>query len=246
MTVSWSFDKVTPICRTVEDCAVVLGAIYGPDGKDNSIIDLPFSWDPQVDISKLRIGYHTKFFERELMGNPTDERMVQYRTAIREESKKVLDFFRRRGHELIPLDFEISHSGEGFIMLSEAAAAFDEFPRGTLDDLVEGSNWPRYHRTHRFVPAVEYIQATRYRSLLVEEMNQALKDVDVYIEISWSNNWSTNMTGHPIVVVPCGFLPSGRPVTVTFVGQLFREADLLAVAKTFQDATNFHLRHPEL
>jgi Asp-tRNA(Asn)/Glu-tRNA(Gln) amidotransferase A subunit family amidase len=80
----------------------------------------------------------------------------------------------------------------------------------------------------------------------LEEMNQALKDVDVYIEISWSNNWSTNMTGHPIVVVPCGFLDSGRPVTVTFVGQLFKEAKLLAVAKAFQDATDFHLRHPDL
>ena len=245
MTISWSFDKVTPICRTVEDCAVVFNAIYGPDGKDNTIIDLPFNWDPDLDIRKLNIGYHTRFFEKELMGNPTLKRDIDFRKAIREESKKVLNFFRELGFDLVPLDFEMPHSGEGFILETEAAAAFDEFTRSNLDDLMQDDKWPNYFRRYRFVPAVEYIQATRYRSLIIEEMNNVLKDVDVYIEITWSNNWSTNSTGHPIVAVPIGFIGQ-RPISITFVGKLFGEAETLAVAKAFQDATNHHLMHPGL
>jgi len=246
MTVSWSFDKVTPICRTVEDCAAVFNAIYGPDGKDNSIIELPFNWDSNFDIRNLKIGYHTKFFEKELMNNPTNSRQITYRKAIRRESKKVLDFFRNLRFNLIPLDFEMPHSGEGFMMEVEAATAADELTRGKIDDLIEDQKWPRYHRTYRFVPAVEYLQASRYRSILIQKMDEALKDIDVYVEITWSNNWSTNVTGHPIVVVPCGFISENRPTSITFVGKLFQEAQLLAVAKAFQDATDYHLQHPTL
>ena len=246
MPVSWSFDKVTPICRTVEDCAVVFNAIYGPDSKDNTIIDLPFNWNPNIDIKKLRIGYYTRYFEKELPGNPKEEWLIKYLTALREESKKVLDFFRKQGIKLIPLDFQIPHAGEGFILGTEAAAANDQLCRGNLDDLIKDSKLPDYFRRYRFVPAVEYIQATRYRSILVRKMNQALKDVDVYIEITWSNNWTTNVTGHPIVVVPCGFIDGWRPVSITFVGNLFGETETLAAAKAFQDATDFHLQHPKL
>ena len=131
------------------------------------------------------------------------------------------------------------------MMLVEAAAAFDEFTRSNIDDEVEDQKWPIYHRAHRFVPAVEYLQAARYRTIMIQKMDEIMKDVDVYIEMTWSTNWSTNLTGLPIVVVPCGFHKSGRPTSVTFVGKPYQEAKVLAVAKAFQDATGFHLKHPE-
>ena len=246
MTVSWSFDKVTPICRTAEDCAIVLNAIQGPDGIDNSVLDVPFNWNPELDISKLRIGYHTRFFKKELMNNPKSGSELQYRKGERTAYKRVLNFLEGQGCDLVPLDFEIDHSKEGIMMLVEAAAAHDEFTRGNLDDLVENQKWPNYHRRYRFVPAVEYLQAARYRSRVINQMHQAMKDIDLYVEITWSNNWSTNETGHPIVVVPCGHLDGWRPLTVTLVGKLFGEAELLAIAKVFQDATDHHLKRPGL
>ena len=241
MTVAWSWDKVTPMCRTVEDCAVVFNAIYGPDGKDNTIIDLPFNWDPDFDIRELRIGYRTQFFEGELMdGDPA------FRRAVREESLKVLDFFRELGIDLVPLDFDINPmSAVGLTMMCENASAADEMFRSGQDDLIEDPKWPNYWREHRFVPAVEYLQASRYRSMVIQEMNQVFQDVDVYIEITWTSCWLTNTTGHPVLVVPCGF-HSGRPVSISFVGRLFGEVELLAVAKAFQDGTDYHQRHPEL
>lgn len=246
MTVSWTWDKVTPICRTVEDCAVVFNAIYGPDGYDNTIIDLPFNWDTDIDIRKLRIGYHRKYFEKKLMGNPKDADSIKHRKSVRKESKRILDFLRGMGINLIPLDFELPHKGEGVLMLVEAAAA-DELIQSNLDYLVGDQEWMRrQNNTHRFVPAVEFIQASRYRSIIIKKMNEAMKDIDVYVEITWSNNASTNLTGHPTVIVPCGFISENRPNTAALVGKLFGEAELLAVAKKFQDATDFHLKHPEL
>jgi Asp-tRNA(Asn)/Glu-tRNA(Gln) amidotransferase A subunit family amidase len=241
MTVAWSWDKIAPMCRTVEDCAVVFNAIYGPDGKDNSIIDLPFNWDPDLDIRQLRIGYRTKYFGEELM--PTGN--LEYTGLVQQESLKVLDFFRDLGIDLLPLDFDINPmSVVGLTMMCENAAAADEMFRSGQGDLIQDSSWPSYWREHRFVPAAEYLQASRYRSLIIQEMNQVFQDIDVYIEITWTSTWLANMTGHPIVVVPCGFV-NGRPVSITFVGRLFGEAELLAVAKAFQDGTDYHQRHPD-
>lgn len=247
MTISWSFDKVTPMCRTVEDCAVVFDAIYGPDGKDNSIVDLPFNWEPDLDIRNLRIGYHTKFIEHELIDSPTGGWALSFRRAEQEAVRNVVRFFEDRGFDLFPLDFELPHGGESFILVVESAASFDRFfrNRGDQFDQLKYSNWKHHFKRYRFTPAVEYIQATRYRSMIMEAMDQALKDVDVYIEVTYSTVWSTNNTGHPLVVVPCGFY-EGRPLSVSFVGKLFQEAELLALAKSFQDATNYHRMHPEL
>jgi Asp-tRNA(Asn)/Glu-tRNA(Gln) amidotransferase A subunit family amidase len=219
MTTSWSFDKVTPICRTVEDCAVVFDAIYGPDGRDNTIIDLPFNWESDLDIRKLKIGYRTMYFEGELM--PGD---ASFRRSVRRESIKVLDFFRGLGIDPTPLDFDLNPTtattGIGLTMMCENAASADEMFRSGQGDLFQDQKWPNYWRRYRFVPAVEYLQATRSRSLAIEEMNRALNDVDVSIEITWTSCWLTNVTGHPIVVVPCGFV-DGRPISITFVGKLF-------------------------
>ncbi len=244
MPVSWSFDKVTPIARTVEDCAAVFREIIGPDQYDNSVIDLPFNWDSGFDIKDLKLGYHSTYFDKEAKGIEQDSEQKEWFESRSPYVKKVFDFFTKNGFDLVPLDIQIPHIGEGIMMLVEAAAAFDEFTRSNADDLVEDQKWPGYHRTHRFVPAVEYLQAARYREIVIQKMNEIMKDVDVYIEMTWSTNWSTNVTGLPIVIVPCGFTNRGQPRSVTFVGKLYQEAKLMAVAKAFQDATDYHMKKP--
>ena len=245
MPVSWSFDKITPIARTVEDCAIVFNEIQGTDSYDNSVIDLPFNWDSQFDIKKLKIGYHSTYFEKEKKGIAQDKDQERWFKSRSSYIKKVFDLFTQKGFDLVPLDIQLPHKGEGIMMLVEAAAAFDEFTRGKMDDEVEDQKWPKYHRAHRFVPAVEYLQAARYRSLMIQKMNEIMKNVDVYIEMTWSTNWSTNVTGLPIVVVPCGFHLNGQPTSVTFVGKPYQEEKTLAVAKMFQDATDYHLKQPD-
>jgi Asp-tRNA(Asn)/Glu-tRNA(Gln) amidotransferase A subunit family amidase len=250
MTTAWSFDKVTPMCRSVEGCAIVFSAIYGPDGRDNTIIDLPFNWDPELDITKLKLGYRTTFFEGDLM--PGD---VAYRSNVRRLNLPVLDFFRDLGFDLVPLDFGPDQgilrpysSAVGNMMMGENGAAnSDRLLSGeyALFDDAE-TNWPRYWRESRFMPAVEYLQASRARSVIMAKMQEYMQDVDVYIEITWTSQWDSNVCGYPMVVIPCGFLDSGRPASISFVGKLFGEAELLAVAKTYQDATGFHLVQPAL
>lgn len=245
MALSWSMDKVGPICRTAEDCAVVFNVLYGPDGRDNTIIDLPFNWDPGLDIRKLRIGVFEKYLNRELMGNPKKGKWKIFREKEQALCNQVLDTLRKLGADLRPLDFDIPSLGTGFILTTEAAAAFEEFSRSSADDLVEKSHWPDTFRHRQFIPAVEYIQANRYRMLLIEKMQEDMKDIDVFVEIADSNTQLTNLTGHPAVIVPCGFI-DGRPIGVVFVGKLFGEAETLAVAKAYQDATDYHLKHPTL
>lgn len=137
-----------------------------------------------------------------------------------------------------------------YILSVEAAAAFDELTRSGKDDLMvrQGKGgWPNIFRTARFVPAVEYLQANRHRTLLIQAMEKTLKGIDVYISPAFGRNLTlTNLTGHPCVVLPNGFRPEGRPTSITFMGKLFGEAKLLQVAKAYQDATDFHKKHPKL
>ncbi|HUU38431.1 MAG TPA: amidase [Candidatus Desulfaltia sp.] len=240
MTMCWSQDKVAPICRSAEDCALVLQAIMGPDGRDNSIIDTPFNWDYRRDFRKLRIGFNA-YNEKELEG----EEDAEFYRAVCGERLKALDVLRKLGAELIPLEIAMPESGERMAAFAEAAAAHDDFTRGTQDDLVPSSRWPDRHRRSRFIPAVEYLHASRYRSVLIDKMAKAMRDVDLYAEITWPDGWQTNYTGHPALIIPCGFV-GRKPATITFIGRLFGEADLICVAKAFQDATDFHRRHPEL
>lgn len=238
MALSWSMDKIGPICRSVEDCALVFQAIYGPDGKDLTLIDLPFNWNSSSEIKNIRVGYLREAFERD------------YKTKKNDQA--VLDILRSIGVELIPFDLpDFPVDVLSFILSAEAAAAFDELTRSGRDDLLvrqtKGS-WPNAFRQARFIPAVEYIQANRLRTILIHKMAERMKDIDVYVTPSFGGNnlRLTNLTGHPTVVVPNGFNEEGSPTSISFVGDLFEEAKTLQVAKAFQDATDFHLQHPKL
>nr|WP_242693133.1 amidase [Sabulibacter ruber] len=238
MALSWSMDKIGPIARTVEDCAIVFNAIYGPDGKDQSVYDAPFNYDAKLNLKKLKIGYLKTDFERNYPTKPQDQ--------------ATLEALRKAGHELIPIELPKLPVNDLVMTISvEGAAAFDEITRNGKVDLMVNQDrnaWPNTFRSARFIPAVEYIQAQRVRYLLIQEMQKVMQQVDVYVSPSFasSNLVVTNLTGHPCVVVPNGFNNRNLPTTITFIGKLFGEAELLAFVKEYQDGTDFHKKHPSL
>lgn len=236
MTVSWSFDKIGPICRSVEDCAVVFNTIAGPDNIDHSVIDLPFNWDHSIDITKLRIG----FVESYLNAKPRDEwhgfRLDSYKKAL-----KRLDAM---GMNLIPIEKPSSQwSKFGMILITEAAAAHDELTLSKRDELLKNSPWAKTFRMCRFIPAVEYIQANRARTLLIQESDKIFDKVDLILGrfISFAN-----LLGFPEVVIPNGLNKHGTPNSISFTGRLFGEEQILALANDYQNKTRFHLKHPKL
>ncbi len=235
MALSWSMDKIGPICRSVEDCAIVFDVIRGPDGDDPTIVDAPFSYEFDEDIHEMRIGYLPEDFERDGYFHKSDS--------------IALGVLREMGIDLIPVELpDYPIYPLGIILSAEAAAAFDELTRSGRDDLLVRqikNAWPNAFRTARFIPAVEYIQANRIRSMIIREMEEI--DVDVYLAPSFGENLLlTNLTGHPCVVLPDGFDEDGNPVSITFIGQPFGEGKLLAFARAYQEKTGFHRIHPPL
>ncbi len=238
MALSWSMDKLGPICRTVEDCALVFEAIYGPDGKDPTVVETPYVWDASVPLATLRIGYVKSAFD------DTESRTHQF-------DAPAPDVLRRLGADLIPIEMpsDLPISAMRIILTAEAGAAFDELTRSGRDDLLVRQSrgaWPTTFRRARMIPAVEYIQANRVRTMLMGEMEATLAGIDVFITPSYANNvlLITNLTGHPAVTLPNGFQENGSPVSVSFIGRLFAEDRLLVAAKAYQDATGFHTKHP--
>lgn len=238
MALSWSMDKIGPICRTVEDCAIVFNAIHGPDGKDPSLVEAPFRWNPRADPRGIRMGYVKSAFDAERENKACDD--------------QTLEKLRSLGYELVPLELpDYPLNAMSFILGAEAAAAFDELTRSNKDDLLarqDENSWPNTFRRARFIPAVEYINANRLRSMLIEAMAKTFSEVELYVAPSRGPNLTlTNLTGHPAVVVPNGFSPEGRPCSsITFTGRLFGEDLTLMAARTYQDVTDFHKRHPPM
>mgnify|MGYP000607279199 CR=1 FL=1 len=241
MALSWSMDKIGPICRTVEDCALVLHAVAGPDGRDSTLVDVPFNWNASLDVKGLKVGYLKSAFEEKR----SDEQWKANDLAT-------LDVLRGLGLELTPIELpDYPIETMSLILSVEAAAAFDELTRSGRDDLLVRqikNAWPNRFREARTVPAVEYIQANRLRTLVMNAMQDKLAGIDAYVCPSWvgKNLHLTNLTGHPAVVLPNGLRKEGTPSSVSFVGRLFGEDKLLALAKAYQDATAFHLKHPTL
>jgi Asp-tRNA(Asn)/Glu-tRNA(Gln) amidotransferase A subunit family amidase len=239
MALSWSMDKVGPICRDAYDCAIVFNAIRGTDNTDQSVIDAPFNYQPAADLAKLRIGYLKDLFDSNYVFKSND-------------SLSLL-IFRQLGADLMPVSLPDSLPVQALsiILFAEAAAAFDELTRSDRDSLLTEQHrdaWPNYFRSSRFIPAVEYIQANRIRQELIRETNLLFRDFDVIIAPSFVGDQLllTNLTGHPCVVLPDGFTAEGAPASISLLGNLFDEATILSVAVRFQEATDFEDRHPPL
>jgi Asp-tRNA(Asn)/Glu-tRNA(Gln) amidotransferase A subunit family amidase len=249
MALSWSMDKLGPICRSVEDCALVLDAIHGPDGKDNSAIAAAFNWDASLSPRSLRIGYVKAAFDLPVT-DPKDEKRTLH--ATKKFDDRALEVLRGLGVNLVPVELpDLAYDAMRIILTSEAAAAFDDLTRSDRDkELVQQSrnDWANTFRTARFIPAVDYVNANRVRTTAIRAWDALMKTVDVIVTPTGAANLpqlvATNLTGHPAVILPNGFRDDGTPVSLTFLGGLFEEAKLLAVANAYQRATGFHLVHP--
>lgn len=233
MALSWTMDKLGPMCRSLEDCELVLAVIQGADDLDPTVQDLPFQAAAPRSVKGLRVGYTSRF-------------------AKRERDRHVLEELEALGVELVEIelpDFPLQALDP--ILTAEAAAAFDALTRDGRDELLVrqiAQAWPNVFRTARLIPAVEYINANRARMQLMAQMDEAMKDVDLYVHSSFSGPTLriTNATGHPTAIAPCGFRDDGTPFSVCFTGHLYDESRLLAVARAWQDSTEYHRKHPKL
>jgi len=239
MGLSWTMDKIGPICRGVEDCAAALNGIYGPDGRDLTIGDVPFNWEPARPIGKMRIGYLKTEFDQQ----QDPERKAIYQQA--------LDALKSAGANLQPIEMpKFSVGALRIILVAEAATAFDDITRdGRVNQLSgqEPNDWPNTFRSSRFIPAVEYIRAQRARRLLMQEMDELMSKWDVFVSPAPGSLslLITNLTGHPAVAVPCGF-PKGLPQSIMFTGGLYDEGAPLRVALAYERATQWHTMHPKM
>lgn len=239
MALSWTMDKIGPICRGVEDCAVALNALYGPDDRDLTVTDIPFNWVPGLSLKQMRIGYLKTEFDQQ----QDPERKVVYETA--------LEALRAVGAELHPIELpKFSVVALRIILVAEAATAFDDLTRnGGINQLSgqEPGDWPNTFRSSRFIPAVEYIRAQRARTLLMREMDSLMSHWDVFVSPApgTASLLITNLTGHPAVAVPCGFV-KGLPQSIMFTGGLYEEGAPLRIALAFERATKWHTMHPQM
>lgn len=254
MALAWTMDKVGPIARSAEDCALVFSAIEGRDPLDPYSADGPPAWPPRRTLADLTIGFVEELFEEERGRNAKTEEEKARAAEWRQFDRRSLDLLRQLGARLVPVKLP-SKTPVGplsLILTAEAATAFDALVLdGRVKTMVRqtADAWPNVFRQGRLIPAVDYLRAQRVRSLLMRETEECLAGVDLFVAPTYGGRslLLTNLTGHPCVVVPNGFrLSDGTPTSLTFTGRLRGEADVLAAADLFQRATDFHTRRPKL
>ena len=229
MALSWSMDKLGPLCRSADDCGFVFEAIQGKGGDDPSVVDVPFEWPQTVDFKKLKVGY------------------IEGEQDVKDREE--LQILKERGVKLVPIQLpkDIPTWPLVTILYSEAAAQFDPLTREGIE---EGLNsWPALFRRAEYVPAVEYIRALRIRRRMQEKMQKLMSEIDFFVSSGGDELLITNMTGHPSIAMPSGFIDNGesrQPQSIQFVGRLFDEVTILNAAKVFQQQTDYHLRRPPL
>jgi Asp-tRNA(Asn)/Glu-tRNA(Gln) amidotransferase A subunit family amidase len=270
MALSWTQDRLGPMCRYAEDCAIVMSVIAKPDGKDLSVSELPFNWNARMDIKKLRVGYLKDGFEevRDAAGKAMNDKAIAQVESM--------------GFKLIPVkmpDWNVDGSAYGV----ESATFFDQLIRTDGDKRMTNPGRANGFRSARFIPAVEYLQSQRARAMMMMKLAEATADVDVYLVpangggggggrgrgaapaegaagrgrgrggdpnarrgVTQRHFAMANTACYPAINVVHGFTEAGTPGSLTFYARPFGEAELLAVAKAYQDATGFHLKHPVL
>jgi Asp-tRNA(Asn)/Glu-tRNA(Gln) amidotransferase A subunit family amidase len=239
MALCWSSDKVGPICRSAEDAAYVFAFIHGGDSVDVSSRTATFNYTGRIDLSGLKIAYTRNYIDSLPESSP---------------EKQALLILKKLGAKVRPLDFPEDLRGNDILSLIigvESAAAFDQLTRSNRDDEMVQQNkdrWPNTFRTARFVPAVEYVNACRMRMVIMQKVDPLLGEYDFIIAPPETGDQLavTNLTGHPSITLPVGYLKNGQPGSISFIaGHLYDEARLLAFAKAFQDATPYNKMHPK-
>jgi Asp-tRNA(Asn)/Glu-tRNA(Gln) amidotransferase A subunit family amidase len=239
MALSWSLDKIGPICRNAKDAAIVYSLIHGTDGADASAVNAAFNYTDVVNYKKLKIAYVKNYFDK-LDSNANEH--------------KVLEVYRNLGATLTPITIVDSvlypYDIIGIVIGAEAAAAFDELTRLNIDDQLTRqtkNDWPNFFRTARLIPAVEYVNANRARLVLMQQMDAIIKNYDAIIVPTFAGSQAaiTNLTGHPAVCMPSGFSKSDMPTSFSIIGKLYGEATILALANAYQLNTNWEEVHPK-
>jgi len=231
MALSWTMDKVGVLARTAQDCALVFDAIRGPDGRDLATRATGFPFDADAGLRGLRVG---------LLDSGRQEHDAEF-----------LAFLAAEGVETRAVGWpDFPFAAMRTILEVEAAAAFDDLTRdGGVDQLADQGPraWPNLFRAARFVPAVEYVRATRLRTELVQAMATTMADLDAVLAPTHTGVTllCTNLSGHPAVALP---VADGRrqPRLTSLIGRLFGEAAVLRIAHAWQKKTGFHLRRPPL
>ena len=238
MSLSWSMDKVGPICRNAEDCALVFDAIRGADPKDRTTTEAAFNYKEVLNMGHLKVAYLKEAFEKDT-------------TETGKNNKKALEVFKKMGLHLEAIKLPENFPFQVFdiILRAEAGAFFDDLVRSKeVDKMVQQSQRSRANslRQSRFIPAVEYLQANRHRKVLIEKIHELVKEFDVIITPTFGGRQLliTNLTGHPALTMPTGLDKKGRPTSITLLGNLYDEATLLALARAFQNETAFEEKHP--
>ncbi len=248
MALSWSMDKLGPMARSAEDCALVFEAINGADPRDPATTPVPFPYQQNFDVTRLRVGFLEDAFAEDYDNQSADQETL----AVLRDLGVTLEPMALPGD--LPVDAMLT------TLSVEAATAFDALTRERgIDAMVRQTKdaWPHVFRTARFVPAVEFLQANRARTLLMRQTAEAMDGFDVIVSPSFGGGTLgiTNLTGHPAVSLPNAFRPvegqpSGsarrQPGSITFVGGLYRDAAMLSLARAYQNATDFHQRRPPI
>lgn len=241
MSLSWSMDKVGPLCRTAEDCEIVFSAVYGKDPLDPTTNEVPFS-PSNMPIGHLKIAKLHADIEADA-SSESGQNLIQAVELLESNLDSVFDTIR------LPENFP--YRVFDIILRAESGAFFDELVRsGQVDYMVEQTQGSRANslRQARFIPAVEYLQANRERSRLIEEVNKLFEAYDVIVAPTFRGQQMliTNLTGHPVISIPTGFDNRGRPTSLTFIGNLYEEDKILSLAKYYQSLTDHEEQHPPL
>ncbi len=238
MSLSWSMDKVGPICRSAKGCALVLKQIKGKDDLDQSIKNAPLLFDDVDSLKKYKIGYLKKLFDKDTSNNGIN-------------NTETLRLIKKLGGTLMPISLPINYPFDVFdiILRSEAGAFFNELIIERKDSiLIEQGKKSRANslRQSRFIPAVEYIQANRFRARLIEDVVSVFETFDIIISPTFGGHQmlTTNLTGHPALSIPNGFDKDNSPTSITIIGNYFDEGKLLSVAHLLQKESNYHNRKP--
>lgn len=246
MALSWSMDKTGPMCRSVEDCVLVLNAIQGADNLDLAAVDVPFNWDATLDVRKLRVAYLKAAFEN-----------TRQTPQVEANDRAALEKIRSLGVELAEFNLpENPKLDPSAILNAEGIVALHD-PVDTHPDQLARPDRIASQNGYRLYPAPDYVNANRARMLLMQEMDKLMAKIDVYLlpydyadytpnPVADRSTGITNLTGHPSVTLPHGFDEKGHPTGLTFIGKLFGEAQMLGLAKAYQDSTGWHLKHPKL
>jgi Asp-tRNA(Asn)/Glu-tRNA(Gln) amidotransferase A subunit family amidase len=217
-----TMEKVGPICREVEDCAAVFDAIYGPDGKDWAVVDVPFRWRSRADLADIRVGCVAAAFS----DIEDSAESALYAAA--------LTVLRSLGAEVVSVEIP-------YPSLYEQASWLTNWAEGSWEDD------PHEAGAGHIISAADYLWLQRVRTLACRDMARLFADCDVLVYPGKGERymWATSWTGYPALQVPCGFI-DGLPRGITFVGKAYDEAGLLAVGFAYEQATQWHERHPRL